>query len=93
MRNKTRKFLSILLCFSMAIGMTGCTKKIKKEPKPKPKVTVAVEKGNSKATGKGDGQADSPIIIGCDRLNKNFNPLQQKVMGIKKLSDLLRHIL
>ena len=32
MRNKTRKFLSILLCFSMAIGMTGCTKKIKKEP-------------------------------------------------------------
>ena len=41
MRNKTRKFLSILLCFSMAIGMTGCTKKIKKEPKPKPKVTVA----------------------------------------------------
>ena len=89
MRNKTRKFLSILLCFSMAIGMTGCTKKIKKEPKPKPKVTVAVEKGNSKATGKGDGQADSPIIIGI----KTLILLQQKVMGTKKLSDLLRHIL
>ena len=88
MRNKTRKFLSILLCFSMAIGMTGCTKKIKKEPKPKPKVTVAVEKGNSKATGKGDGQADSPIIIGCDRLNKNFNPFTAKSNGDKEVVRL-----
>lgn len=88
MRNKTRKFLSILLCFSMAIGMAGCTKKIKKEPKPKPKVTVAAEKGNAKATGKGDGQADSPIIIGCDRLNKNFNPFTAKSNGDKEVVRL-----
>ena len=88
MRNKTRQFLSILLCFSVAIGMAGCAKKIKKEPKPKPKVTVAAEKGNAKATGKGDGQADSPIIIGCDRLNKNFNPFTAKSDGDKEVVRL-----
>lgn len=88
MRNKTRHFLSVLLCFSMVLGLTGCGKKIKKEPKPKPKVTVSVEKGNAEATGKGDGQADSPIIIGCDRLNKNFNPFTAKSAGDKEVVRL-----
>lgn len=88
MRNKTRHFLSVLLCFSMVFGMTGCGKKIEKKPKPKPKVTVAAEKGNAKATGKGDGQADSPIIIGCDRLNKNFNPFTAKSAGDKEVVRL-----
>lgn len=88
MRNKTRHFISVLLCFSMVLGMTGCGKKIKKEPKPKPKVTVSAEKGNAEATGKGDGQADSPIIIGCDRLNKNFNPFTAKSAGDKEVVRL-----
>lgn len=88
MRNKTRHFLSVLLCFSMVLGLTGCGKKIKKEPKPKPKVTVSVEKGNAEATGKGDGQADSPIIIGCDRLNKNFNPFTAKSAGDREVVRL-----
>lgn len=88
MRNKIGQFLSVLLCFSMIIGMAGCTKKIKKDPKPKPKVTVVAEKGNAKATGKGEGQADSPIIIGCDKLNKNFNPFTAKSDGDKEVVRL-----
>lgn len=88
MRSKIKQTISIILCLSMILGMTGCGKKVKKEPKPKPKVTISTKKGSAQAGGKGDGQADSPIVIGCDRLNKNFNPFSAKSAGDKKVVRL-----
>ena len=63
MRSKIKQTISVILCLSMILGMTGCGKKVKKEPKPKPKVTISTKKGSAQAGGKGDGQADSPIEI------------------------------
>ena len=88
MRNKIKQTISIILCLSMLFSMTGCGKKVKKEPKPEPKVTVSAKKGNAEATGKGEGQADSPIVIGCDRLNRNFNPFSAKSRGDKEVVRL-----
>lgn len=88
MRSKIKQTISIILCLLIVLGMTGCGKKVKKVPKPKPKVTIATKKGSAQASGKGDGQADSPIVIGCDRLNKNFNPFSAKSAGDKKVVRL-----
>lgn len=88
MRSKIKQTISVILCLSMILGMTGCGKKVKKEPKPKPKVTISTKKGSAQAGGKGDGQADSPIVIGCDKLNKNFNPFSAKSAGDKEVVRL-----
>ena len=88
MRSKIKQTISVILCLSMILGMTGCGKKVKKEPKPKPKVTISTKKGSEQAGGKGDGQADSPIVIGCDKLNKNFNPFSAKSAGDKEVVRL-----
>lgn len=45
MRSKIKQTISVILCLSMILGMTGCGKKVKKEPKPKPKVTISTKKG------------------------------------------------
>ena len=55
MRSKIKQTISVILCLSMILGMTGCGKKVKKEPKPKPKVTISTKKGSAQAGGKGDG--------------------------------------
>ena len=78
MRAIGRKAVALAMSCVMVIGMTGCGKKTKKEPKPEPKATTVVDDGNTDAKGKGDGQSDTPLIVGCNKLSRNFNPFSVK---------------
>lgn len=74
MRAIDKKIIALVLSCAMVAGITGCAKKQKKEPKPEPKATTVVDDGNTNAQGKGEGQSDAPLVIGCNKLSKNFNP-------------------
>ena len=73
MINIGKKCLAALLAASMVFGVTGCGKQ-KKAKKPYVQSTAEVKNGTAKAEGKGKQQSEVPLIIGCGRLDKNFNP-------------------
>ncbi len=74
MRVNWKKAITAVMIFSILISMAGCSHKQEKTPKPKPQPTVVVNNGNADAKGSGDGQSDVPLVIGCDKLSKKFNP-------------------
>lgn len=58
---------------ALLITMTGCNGN-KKAKKPYVKSTAEVKDGNTQAAGKGSEQSEVPLMIGCDKLGRNFNP-------------------
>lgn len=78
MKVNWKKFIAIVTVLVVFAGLVGCSSKQKKTPKPKPQPTVVVNNGNADAKGEGDGQSDVPLVIGCDKLNKKFNPFVVK---------------
>ena len=88
MRATGKRAIAVALSCAMVIGMAGCVKKVKKAPKPEPKATTVVDDGNTNAKGKGGGQSDTPLVIGCQKLSKNFNPFSVKTEDDKRVVDL-----
>ena len=88
MRATGKRAIAVALSCAMVIGMAGCSKKEKKAPKPEPKATTVVDDGNTNAKGKGGGQSDTPLVIGCQKLSKNFNPFSVKTEDDKRVVDL-----
>lgn len=88
MRKILKKVIIFSVAASMVFGTTGCSHKKSKTPKPKPQSTVVVDNGNTDATGKGDGQSDVPLVIGCNKLSKKFNPFVAKSEDDKQAVDL-----
>lgn len=74
MKGNWRSIITIIIVISIFANLTGCSHKQQKTPKPQPQPTVVVNNGNADAKGKGDGQSDIPLVIGCNKLNKKFNP-------------------
>lgn len=70
----TAAALSVMACIA------GCSHKEEKKPKPQPQATAVVDNGNIDAQGKGNGQSDVPLVIGCDKLSKKFNPFIAKTV-------------
>lgn len=58
---------------ALLMTMTGCNGN-KKAKKPFVKSTAEVKDGNTQAAGKGNEQSEVPLMIGCDKLGRNFNP-------------------
>lgn len=69
-----KKGVTVAVVLSVMACAAGCSHKQEKKPRPKPQATVVVDNGNIDAQGKGNGQSDIPLVIGCDKLNKKFNP-------------------
>lgn len=69
-----KRVLTAAVALPVIACITACSHKQEKKPKPKPQATVVVDNGNIDAQGKGNGQSDIPLVIGCDKLNKKFNP-------------------
>lgn len=78
MRAGLKRIIALVTVLSIFAGMAGCSHKQKKTPKPQPQPTVAVNNGNADAKGEGDGQSDVPLVIGCNKLSKKFNPFVAK---------------
>ncbi len=83
-----KKAAAYFLIMAVLISSAGCSKKVKKEPKPEPKATAVVDNGNTDAKGKGGGQSDVPLVIGCDKIKKKFNPFVMKNGADKQAVDL-----
>lgn len=69
-----KKFIVAVVAASAAVNIAGCSHRQKKNPKPQPQATVVVDNGNTDAKGKGEGQSDVPLVIGCNKLDRKFNP-------------------
>lgn len=82
-----KKWITVLLAGMLAVNGTGCGKP-EKEPKPTPKATAKVDEGNANATGKGDNQADIPIIIASTKFSKKFNPFIASSEADRQAVDL-----
>jgi len=78
MKTIWKRVLALPVIFSIMTSMAGCSFKQEKKPKPKPQPTVVVNNGNTDAKGKGEGQSDVPLVIGCNKLDKKFNPFIAK---------------
>lgn len=87
MRSRAKRILAGVLTCSLLIGCTGCGND-KKEPKPTPKASTKVDKGNTNASGKGDGQDDVPLVIGSTRFAKQFNPFLAENSADRQAIDL-----
>lgn len=68
------RVISFAVLLAAVTIVTSCSSKQEKKPKPKPQATAIVDNGNIDAQGKGEGQSDIPLVIGCDKLNRKFNP-------------------
>ena len=73
-----KRVLTAAVALPVIACITACSHKQEKKPKPKPQATVVVDNGNIDAQGKGNGQSDIPLVIGCDKLNKKFNKTKPK---------------
>ena len=71
----------------MVFGVTGCGKQ-KKAKKPYVQSTAEVKNGTAKAEGKGKQQSEVPLIIGCGRLDKNFNPFLAQAASDEQVMNL-----
>ncbi len=78
MKVNWKRFIATVTVFAIFASLTGCNNKQKKTPKPQPQPTAVVNNGNADAKGDGDGQSDIPLVIGCDKLSKKFNPFVVK---------------
>lgn len=87
MRGQMKRMIAVLTALSVMAGCTGCGKE-KKEPKPTPKATARVDEGNANATGKGDNQADIPIVIASTKFSKKFNPFVASSEADKQAVEL-----
>ena len=87
MRCLMKKWMAVLMAGVLAISFTSCGKP-EKEPKPTPKATAKVDEGNANATGKGDNQADIPIVIASTKFSKKFNPFIASSEADKQAVDL-----
>ena len=87
MINIGKKCLAALLAASMVFGVTGCGKQ-KKAKKPYVQSTAEVKNGTAKAEGKGKQQSEVPLIIGCGRLDKNFNPFLAQAASDEQVMNL-----
>ena len=81
-----KKTLTVVLCAAITVSAGSCGRR-KKEPKPEPKATPIVDEGNTDANGKGDGQSDIPLVVGCSKLDKKFNPFIKKGRSDKRAVD------
>ena len=86
-RMRFRKILALCLAGGMVLSATGCNQS-KKEPKPEPKATAKIDKGNAQAGGKGDGQADVPLVAGTGMFSKIFNPFMAETEADRQAVDL-----
>ena len=87
MRSRAKRLLAGVLTCSLLIGCNGCGID-KKEPKPTPKASTKVDKGNTNASGKGDGQDDVPLVIGSTKFTKQFNPFLAENSADRQAIDL-----
>lgn len=87
MRSRAKRIAAGVLTCAMLIGCTGCGND-KKEPKPTPKASTKVDKGNTNASGKGDGQDDVPLVIGSTKFAKQFNPFLAENSADRQAIDL-----
>lgn len=78
MKVNLKKFIAVITLFSTFASLIGCSNKQEKTPKPQPQPTVVVNNGNTDAKGSGNGQSDVPLVIGCNKLNKQFNPFTKQ---------------
>lgn len=60
----------------------------KKAKKPYVQSTAEVKNGTAKAEGKGKQQSEVPLIIGCGRLDKNFNPFLAQAASDEQVMNL-----
>ena len=81
-----KKTLTVVLCAAITVSAGSCGWR-KKEPKPEPKATPIVDECNTDANGKGDGQSDIPLVVGCSKLDKKFNPFIKKCRSDKRAVD------
>lgn len=88
MRVNLKKVITAVMAFSIFASMAGCSRKQEKTPKPKPQPTVVVNNGNADAKGSGNGQSDVPLVIGCDKLSKKFNPFVAQSADDKQAVDI-----
>lgn len=58
---------------ALLVTVAGCNGN-KKAKKPYVKSTAEVKDGNTQAAGKGSEQSEVPLMIGCDKLGRIFNP-------------------
>lgn len=82
------RVISFAVLLAAVMAVAGCSNKQEKKPKPKPQATAIVDNGNIDAQGKGEGQSDIPLVIGCDKLNRNFNPFAAKSEDDKQAVSL-----
>lgn len=59
-----------------------------KAKKPYVQSTAEVKNGTAKAEGKGKQQSEVPLIIGCGRLDKNFNPFLAQAASDEQVMNL-----
>ncbi|MCH5268371.1 MAG: hypothetical protein J1E62_08515 [Lachnospiraceae bacterium] len=77
MRKTGRCYLAVLLMIAIFVSMTGCNG-TKKAKKPYVKSSAEVKNGTTQAEGKGSEQSEVPLMIGCDAMERNFNPFLAK---------------
>lgn len=92
MTGQIKKAVAVCAALSLAVGCAGCGKQ-KKEPKPTPGATAKVDEGNATAGGKGNNQADVPLIIASKAFSKRFNPFAAKSEADKQAVELTQTML
>lgn len=96
MRRMCRRALALFLSVSLLCTLTGCFGK--KKDKPNATATSAAsqepsseetgEKKAVKARGDGNKKSDVPFVIGCEPLEKKFNPFSSQVEQDQRAVDL-----
>ena len=83
MKKTTKRLLACMMIACMLLGSTGCGRR-KKQAKPHVQSTAEVKNGTAQAEGKGSGQSEVPLMVGCDSFDKKFNPfLAQKTSDLQ----------
>lgn len=77
MKKAIRRCLAVLLVMAVFMSITGCSR-TKKSKKPYVKSSAEVKNGTTQAEGKGSEQSEVPLMIGCDSMERNFNPFLAK---------------
>lgn len=73
MRKARRCCLAVLLLMAVFVSITGCNGG-KKAKKPYVKPGAEVKNGTTQAEGKKSEQSEVPLMIGCESMERNFNP-------------------
>lgn len=87
MRSRVKNILAAVLCVALLCGLVGC-QRARKEPRPAPKSTAKVDDGNTNAAESGDGQADVPLVIGCQSFDGRFNPFEAETLADRQAVSL-----